>query len=254
MCGGCGPSNLRTPERLERGYVIVLPGIEGRSHLNYNVAKGLADGGVPAAIEIHDWTLGGSFLTAVPSLRAEGHNRKEAREIAAKIVRYQDRHPGRPVHLIGHSGGGGVAVFSLESLPPDRQVTSAILLAPALSPDYDLRGALRHAQQGIYNFYSPYDVGFLKLGTSMAGTVDGQFTRSAGAVGFTMPWGLSQEDRRIYASLLHQQRYLSKMAESGNSGGHTGWSNRTFVAQWLAPLINSQADVQTRYAAEQAGN
>jgi pimeloyl-ACP methyl ester carboxylesterase len=252
-CPGCSLDKLRTPERLQRGYVIVLPGIEGRGVLNYTVAKGLADGGVTAAIEIYDWTLGGSFLTSVASLRASGHNRSEAREVARKIMAYQDRYPGRPTYLVGHSGGGGIAVFALESLPPGRQATSAILLAPALSPDYDLRGALRHAQQGIYSFYSPYDVGFLKVGTSLVGTIDGRYGRAAGAVGFTMPWGLSQEDRRLYASLLHQQKYLPKMADAGNSGTHVGWSGRTFVAEWLAPLINAQADNQAHYAADRPG-
>ena len=251
---GCGLSDLRTADRMQNGYVIVLPGIEGRGPLNRSVAKGLADGGVAAGIEVYDWTLGGSYLTAVFSLRAEGHNRSEGRKIARKIVAYQDKHSGKPTYIVGHSGGGGVAVFALESLPPGRQVTSAILLGPALSPDYDLRGALRHARQGIYNFYSPYDVGFLKVGTSVAGTIDGQFGRAAGAVGFTMPWGLSQEDRRLYASLLHQQPYSSKMANSGNIGTHVGWANRAFVAEWLAPLMNSQADIQARYAADQQGH
>jgi pimeloyl-ACP methyl ester carboxylesterase len=251
--GGCGLSELRTPDRTQNGYVLVLPGIEGRSALNTSVAKGLADGGVPGAIEVYDWTLGGSVLTAVASLRAESHNRSEARKIARKILAYQDSHPGKPTHIVGHSGGGGVAVFALEALPPGRQVTSAILLGPALSPDYDLRGALRHTQQGIYNFYSPYDVGFLKVGTSVAGTIDGKHARAAGAVGFTMPWGMDQEDRQLYGSRLHQQPYNSKMADSGNIGTHVGWANRTFVAEWLAPLLNAQADVQTRFASDQNG-
>lgn len=251
--GGCGASKLRTPDRAQNGYVIVLPGIEGRSTLNTSVAKGLADGGVPGSIEIHDWTLGGSVLTAVASLRAESHNRSEARKIARKIIAYQNSHPGKPTHILGHSGGGGVAVFALEAMPPDRKVTSAILLGPALSPDYDLRGALRHTQQGIYNFYSPYDVGFLKFGTSVAGTIDGRHGRAAGAVGFTMPWGMDQEDRQLYSTLLHQQPYNSKMANSGNIGTHVGWANRTFVAEWLAPLINAHADNQARFASDQNG-
>jgi hypothetical protein len=46
------------PERLERGYVIVLPGIEGRSFLNRGIAAGLSDAGVPYGIEIYDWTDG----------------------------------------------------------------------------------------------------------------------------------------------------------------------------------------------------
>ena len=104
---GCGLSDLRSRDRMQNGYVIVLPGIEGRSTLNWSVAKGLADGGVPAAIEVYDWTLGGSVFTAVASLRAEGHNRSEAKKIARQIIAYQDSHPGKPTHIVGHSGGGG---------------------------------------------------------------------------------------------------------------------------------------------------
>ena len=46
--------NLRTAERLQRGLVLVLPGVEGESCLNHSIARGLADGGVEAAIEIFD--------------------------------------------------------------------------------------------------------------------------------------------------------------------------------------------------------
>lgn len=250
---GCSVSKLSKPDRMRNGYVIVLPGIEGYSALNVSIAKGLADGGVKAGIEIYDWTFGGSVLTAVANLRVESHHRSEARQIARKIIAYQEKHPGKPTFLVGHSGGGGVAVYTLEALPPSRQVTAAILLGPALSPDYDLRGALRHTQQGIYNFYSPYDVGFLKVGTSVMGTVDGQHGRAAGAVGFTLPWGLSQEDRQLYASLLRQQPYNSKMADAGNPGTHTGWASRNFVAQWLAPLMNAQGEHPPHYAADQPG-
>jgi len=248
---GCSRlSGCRTPERLERGYTLVLPGVEGRSTFTSGVVRGLVDGGVPSAIEVHDWTVGPAFVSAVVNLRASGHNRREARKIAEKIVRYQERYPGRPVHLIGHSGGGGIAVYALEALPPGHEVTGVILLAPALSPDYDLRRALRRTQGIMYNFFSPYDVGFLKVGTSIAGTIDGRHTKAAGAVGFSMPWGLSREDRQLYASRLRQQRYTPKMADSGHSGGHLGWAKRTFVAEWLAPLVNSQIETQAQYASD----
>src|SRR5713226_2011842 len=56
----CGAllNDLRTPERLDKGLVLVLPGIEGESFLNHNIARGLADGGIRSAIEIFDWTTG----------------------------------------------------------------------------------------------------------------------------------------------------------------------------------------------------
>lgn len=240
---GCStPSSLRSAARYERGLVIVLPGVEGESHMPVNIAKGLADGGVPCAIEIYDWTYGVPWVAPVFNLRSEAHNRRQARIIAGKLMVYQDRYPGRPTYIVGHSGGGGIAVWTLEALPQNREITAAILLAPAISPDYSLRYALRRTRVGIYNFYSPYDVGFLRLGTTVAGTIDGEHTRAAGAIGFSAPWGLTTEDRQLYASRLIQQRYTPKMAESGHVGTHFGWANRQFVAEWLSVLINSHLD------------
>lgn len=249
---GCGHlSQLRTLDRWEQGYTMILPGIEGRSWWNANIAKGLAEGGVPSAIEVYDWTVGAPFVAGLVNLRAEGWNRRQARIIAEKIVNYQNQHPGRPVHLIGHSGGGGVAIYAVEELPPGHELTAAILLAPALSPDYDLRLALRRTQQGVWNFYSPHDVGFLGVGTSIAGTIDGRMTKAAGAIGFSIPWGLDREGRRLYGMKLHQQAYSVRMAESGHTGSHFGWAERTFVAEWLAPLLNSQIHQQARYATQE---
>ena len=248
---GCGSlKEFRTPQRAEAGYTLVLPGIEGRSVWNTNIVKGLADGGVPSAIEVYDWTVG-PFLFPV-NLRDIERNRREARRIAAKIVQYQDANPGKPVHLVGHSGGGGMAVLTLEALPPNRRITGAILLAAAISPDYDLSRALKRTDAGIWNFYSPYDMGFLVAGTTVMGAIDGKHGKAAGAVGFVRPWGLSEQDRALYRTRLHQQRYSHDMVSSGHAGGHFGWADRTFVAKWLAPLVYSQIDTRTRYAADEA--
>lgn|GEM_PF-545044 len=249
LVSGCTPTKVRSAERFDKGYVIILPGIEGVSYLNANIAKGLVDGGVPSTIEVYDWTAGSVLLFPV-NLRALDRNKRQARIVARKIMDYQDQFPSRPVHLIGHSGGGGLAVLTLEALPPDRTIASAILLAPALAPDHDLRRAMRRTEYGIYNYYSPHDVGFLRAGTTIMGTIDGRHTSAAGACGFTLPWGLDKEDRQLYRTRLHQQRYTRKMAKSGHSGGHTGWAKRGFVAQWLAPVIRSHVDAQTEFASD----
>lgn len=236
---GCSTANLRTPDRLDKGYVVVLPGIEGKSFLNVNIAKGLDDGGVGSYIKIHDWTAGTLLLFPV-TMRAESRNLRQARRVAQMIVEYQDKYPGRPVHLIGHSGGGGLAVLTLEALPPQRKIASAILLAPAIAPTYDLSRALRRTEFGIFNYYSRRDRGFLGAGTTIVGTIDGEHTSAAGAVGFQVPYGLDEEGRELYRTKLHQQRYTPKMAESGHSGGHLGWADRAFVAEWLAPIFCTQ--------------
>ena len=156
-----------TPERLDQGFTVVLPGIEGKSVFNSNIAQGLIHGGVKSAVEVHDWTTGHLPLFLV-HLRHIERNRDEARKLAQIIVEYQDRYPDRPVYLVGHSGGGGMALLTLEALPPDRKVTGVILLAVAVSRTFDLREALSKTERGIWNFYSPGDLVFLVAGTTLA--------------------------------------------------------------------------------------
>lgn len=228
-------SEVVFPERLDRGYTLVLPGIWGSAPLDHGIVKGLADANVPSTIELYDWTEGPLLL--VYNLRAIAHNRIEATKIAGKIVTYQDRFPGRPVNLIGYSGGAGVAVMALESLPPGRRVSSAILLAPALAPDYDLRPALAHTQRGIRSFHSPADAALLMAVTAAVGTMEGRHTLAAGAVGFSVPSGVAEDQREQYRAQVSQQSYSLDMLASGHPGGHFGWTSRAFIAQYVAPLV-----------------
>jgi pimeloyl-ACP methyl ester carboxylesterase len=224
------------PERLDRGYTIVLPGIWGAQPVDYGIVMGLKDADAQSAIELHDWTAGA--LRLVYNLRAIDRNRAEARKIAAKIIAYQDRYPGRPVHLVGYSGGAGVAVLTLESLPSDRRVTDAILLAPTLASDYDLRTAISRTTRGIQNFYSPLDVPILMVLTTAFGTTEGRHTPAAGAVGFQTPEGVDAKDQRAYTAATPQHAYRFDMLWNGHTGGHFGWANRAFVARHVAPLLD----------------
>ncbi|MFO0973193.1 MAG: hypothetical protein U1A27_07130 [Phycisphaerae bacterium] len=226
--------DLGTTDRMSRGLAIVLPGIEGRSVLNYDIARGLDEGGVSAGIEIFDWNVpipGGAILNVVDYDR----NVDQAVRLAKKIMNYQDAYPGRPVHLIGHSGGAGMTVLTLEKLPRSRRITSAVLLAAAVSPRHDLRKALSRTEYGIFNYWSPADVSFLTIGTSLFGNIDRGYGPAAGAVGFDPPPGASGDYRK-----LHQIKYSHRMAAYGHDGGHIGWASRPWVRKYLAPLIAEQ--------------
>src|SRR5262249_521754 len=153
-------------------------------------AQGLRDSGIPAAVRIHDWTTG-CWPLFLFHLRAWRRNRLQAREGARVGLTYHEEYPGRPVYLLGHSGGPALAVWVLEALHADCTVSAALLLAPALAPDYPLGAALRRTELGIWNFYSPLDLLFLAAGTLLFGTLDGQHRISAGCSGFTEPADLS---------------------------------------------------------------
>ncbi|MBI5764825.1 MAG: alpha/beta fold hydrolase [Planctomycetes bacterium] len=259
---GCSLNDLQTPERMEKGLVLILPGIEGRSSWNYELARGLDDGGVGFGIEVYDWgtVVPGGMLINLTDIE---RNRRVATELRDRIVTYRRAHPRRPVHLIGHSGGGGIAVLTTEMLPSEEPVSSVVLLAAAISPSHDLRAALSHSQYGIFNYYSPLDVVLLRAGTTVAGTIDREHGQSAGAVGFTRPASLTEDEARIYNRKLHQVQWSPEMRFAMNFGGHMDWTHRPFVKQYLAPLVTSVSTWRfdeestgdsTRHRAEADGN
>ena len=233
VLGGCEPAQpYVTSARLERGLVIVLPGVEGCSPFNAAICEGLDAGGVKYAIELCDWTAPWGPLA---NLRAEGRNRRQAKDLAARVTAYALRYPENPVVLVGQSGGGAIAVWAAEALPPGGRIDGAILLAPSLSPGYRLDGALENCGRGIVNFRSPRDVVFLGLGTMIAGTMDGEHASSAGRVGFDLPpVGGPRDD--AYAK-FHQVVWHERMGDSANPGMHVTSGAKQFVSDYVVPLV-----------------
>lgn len=236
LLAGCSLTELQTPQRMDKGLVVILPGIEGRSFMNENLARGLNDGGVGMGIEIYDWGAPVPGAGMLINITDYERNKIEAEHLAEHIRSYRRAHPGAAIHVIGHSGGGGLAVLAVERLPKDVNVSSVILLAAAISPQYDLSGALSHSKYGIFNYYSPYDAVFLRIGTGVAGTIDRQHSEAAGAVGFKIPESGSTKEKQLYKK-LHQVEWNSEMRWAGNFGGHADWTNPPFVKKYLAPLI-----------------
>jgi pimeloyl-ACP methyl ester carboxylesterase len=238
VLAGCNPITLFTKRgvtdvsgRSDKGLVIVLTGIEGRSMLNEAICHGLEDGGVKYKIELYDWT---SRFGPVANQRAEGRNRGQANQIAAIILRYKTAYPGRPVYLVGQSGGGAMAAWVAESLPRNQQVDGVVMLAASLSPQYSLETALSRSRQGIVNFYSTKDWFILGVGTTFIGTMDGEHTSSAGKTGFERPASLM---RPLTYERLFQISWTPQMAQSGNTGNHLSSGTSSFVAAYVAPLI-----------------
>jgi hypothetical protein len=228
-----------TSDRMERGLVIVLPGVEGRSPLNEAICRGLNDGGVNWAIELYDWTapvpLIGLTMGPLYNQEAEGRNQNKADELAGRIKRYQFAYPHRPVVLVGQSGGGAIAVWAARALSGGHKVDGVILMAASLSPGYPLSRALNNSDRGIVNFYSARDWFLLGVGTTITGTMDGEHESSAGKVGFLPPSGRKPKEY----SKLFQIPWTEKMGETGNSGGHMSSGATEFVSTYVAPLVLS---------------
>jgi len=221
---------LMNRERLQRGYTIILPGIEGYSWLNRRMRRGLVAAEVPYAIEIHDWTRG--LSRAIFNLRSRKLHQRQSEILREKIQNYQHRFPQRPVFLIGHSGGGGLTLRVLEGLPAQMSISGAILLGAAISPAYDLRPALGHVDRKIWNMTSLADVIFLGMLTLAAGTLDGRHSVSAGMTGFR-PWDLP----RPLSERFEEMPYRFEYGKHGHYAGHFGFTAPSFVKNYVAPLL-----------------
>ncbi len=234
---GCTTKGSYVDEaRLDRGLVIVLPGMDGASYVNRLITKGLVRGGVNYAIELHDWTLAGRW-TMLYNLRAEKRNRRKALDIVDRITEYQLAHPGRPVFLVGQSAGAGMAAWIAEAMGEGSDIDGIVMLASALSPQYRLEGALARSRRGIVNFHSRMDCMFLGLGTTIFGTCDGRYTSAAGRKGFEIPDGGGTEG--LYEK-LHQVAWSRGMFALGNLSGHVTSTAPAYIAEYVAPLIKAE--------------
>jgi len=229
-------TDLLSQDRLAQGYVMVLPGIEGHSLWNRSIVSGLLDAGIPYGIEIYDWTWTRSF--PLINLRYGGNHRSQSDRIAARITEYRRDHPSTPLYLIGHSGGGAMTLFSLPKLPEGVSVTGGILLGPAVSPVFDLQPAMARTTRGLWNFSSVFDLVFLAFGTTLFGTCDGHHQVSAGCLGFRKTEPAPAEP--LLEPYYREIPYRLEMMRSLNLGGHFGYVNRYFVAQWLAPILRGE--------------
>jgi pimeloyl-ACP methyl ester carboxylesterase len=192
----------------------------------------------------------------------------QARQIAATVDAFRSEQPGDPVFLVAKSGGTGVVIRALEHLDPDA-VDRVVLLAPAISPTYDLSRALRAVRGEMVVFWSPLDVFVLGAGTRIFGTMDRVRTISAGMVGFRTPIrdcepvsasaiiesaeagagadrrskpapGLEPSRATLYGR-LRQIRWRPVMAATGYFGGHVGPDSPAFLRKYVVPLLRPAA-------------
>jgi pimeloyl-ACP methyl ester carboxylesterase len=238
---GCGQTNERmyvTQQRMEAGLVVSLDGIGGYNWGPRWLRSGLDEAGCTHAIVIYDWSKGWTGMW-VGDLMDRDRNLAAARDLAHMIASYKAAMPDRPVTIIGHSGGAAVVVWALESMPDDCKVDRAILLAPALSPNYDLSKALRAVRSRLYVMYSHWDVGTMGAGTALIGTMDRKNTVSAGLVGFNISPECAELEQ--YGK-VRQVEWTADLMKVGNWPGHMGWTSTRFAREFIAPIIAGKTD------------
>ena len=211
----------------------MIPGIRGTPSMLAAACRGLDDAGVRSAIEVYDWhrvELFGTLSNLLDHERNLGH----AAEIAESITRYSRNRAGRPIDVVGYSGGGGLAVMVAEALPEDVRLRHLILVQAAISPNYDLRTALARIDGKLINFHSAFDWAILGLGTWTFGTMDRANVASAGKVGFNLDAAVPNEALR---ARVEQPEWTAAMLGSGHYGGHLGMLTYGWNKKHLAPYL-----------------
>lgn len=222
-----GPAAAAVPVLL-----IHLPGVAGESWVDHALVKGLCQSELPLFdVVIHDWTGRDAGLAALADTQRHAHH---ADLVARRITEHRQAHPDVPVVLTSHSGGAGIAVWALERLPEGVAVQNLVLIAPALSPGYDLSRALARVERSAFALTSPLDGVVLGAGTRLFGTIDRVKTDAAGRVGFIMPQTPAVPGH--YQKLV-PLRYDAKWIRLGNLGDHLGPMASPFAKTVIAGLL-----------------
>jgi pimeloyl-ACP methyl ester carboxylesterase len=214
------------------GTVFVIGGIGGCDMLPHWARFTFPRAGLPHEVRDFVWTHGP--LQLLKDLQDHRHLEQKADELAGEILRLRAADSTRPIYLVAKSGGAGLALRAAERLPPE-SLARIILLAAAVSPQYDLVPALRATRGEIVSFHSPLDI-VLDWGTRHFGTIDRHYTPSAGLKGFLRPTHLEGDDLALYARLV-QIPWQPRMMWAGYFGGHESNGLPCFLIAEVVPWL-----------------
>jgi hypothetical protein len=217
----------------QRGVVFLVGGIGGFDSMENMASVVFPAAGIRHELREFSWTHGkGSFLKDLQDTR---HVMQKAEELVGQIEQQHSRQPERPIYLVAKSGGTGLALLAAAQLSAGT-LERLILISAAVTPDYDLRPALRATRREVVSFCSKNDQLILNWGTRQFGTVDRFYGPSAGLRGFVVPSNLDREDRDLYLRLV-QVRWKPRMLLHGYAGTHTSTSTPGFLLAEVVPWL-----------------
>lgn len=218
----------------QAGVVFVVDGIGGLDPIQASAPGALARAGLPHEIRVFEWTHGKCRL--IRDLQDTRHLLTQGARLAREVKAVKDTDPARPVYLVGHIAGAGVVLAAAECLPA-ATLERIVLLSAAVSPGFDLTGALRATRGEVVNFHSSFDRLTLGLGTTLFGTVDRVYGASAGVAGFAVPADLDEEGWHLYARLVQVPWSMEWFFECCYGGPHHGTCMPLFLTRRVAPWL-----------------
>jgi pimeloyl-ACP methyl ester carboxylesterase len=215
-----------------RGIVFVCDGSGDFRTVSESLSQAINETGLPLAVETVVWSHG--YGRYVRDHTDHNNHLVMGRSLADRVLCYRRSYPNLRIYLIGHSAGCAVVLAAADLLPPDT-IDRIVLLAPSVSPDYDLRPALASSREGIDAFVSERDRIILGLCMRLVGTADGKRGAAAGRVGFR-PTICTTADAALFGR-LRQHTWHSTVSWTGHLGGHYGSNRVCFVQAYILPLF-----------------
>jgi hypothetical protein len=210
--------------------VVLVPGCAGDGFW-YNDLRESVAGGQPArTVRTFEWGM--PLPLYMLNLQDAKIHEKAEKSLAKAIKSWRARYPGGRLTLLGHSAGCGVILGSLSRIDKRVDVENVVLLAPSVSPDYQVAPALRQVAGSMHVFFSEQDRLWLGWRTSTFGTYDSVKTEAAGRVGLNV----DEMTPEIRGKVV-QHPYEADFAELGHGGGHFGTLAKRFDDRVVAPLV-----------------
>jgi hypothetical protein len=226
---GCAHSSLGPPDAPR--VVMFIPGVAGDGPWYAELKRALLganshqNGAESIRVETFNW--GAPLPLFVLNFNSRRIHVSAEIELARRITEMRTN-----LSIVAHSAGCGVALGAIARLDAADRVDHLILLAPSVSPGYDLAAAMRRLRGRLHVFHSDRDSFFLSWRTSTFGTYDGIKSRAAGNTGFDL--------RRLEPMLARrvvQHAYDPAWKSLGNDGGHDGLLAGRCVQTVIAPLL-----------------
>jgi hypothetical protein len=216
-------------------YLLHIPGVSGVTLLDTSWLNQLQGVGATDHWEIYEWVGDRKILQAV---REVDENHRIAGEIADYLTAVHRANPRTHLVLASESAGTALAVWTLEQLPPDVHVRSALLVAPDLSPGYDLSAAMAHVDHHLFYTTTPLDFGTLGFWSRIVGNMDGVKNVGAGWVGFRAPAGADAVGYRRVVRI----RWQIPEIFTGYLGNHSGGLAALYGRFVLGPVLVKDAE------------
>lgn len=231
------PRPAINPSPEPKGLVLVADGIGGLDLCAGNLHRLVARSEQPMEVRTVRWGHGvGRWLA---DLTRSPNVLRHAGLAAEQVLAFREQSPGAPVFFVGKSGGSGVVLRALEKLP-EGSVERVVLLAPAVSPGYDLSRALAAVNRELVVFRSPLDFALLGFGTWAFGTIDRVRGVGAGLVGFLLPDSSAEPERRArYDKTLRQVVWRPSMIRVAYFGGHLAVDLPPFLKRFVIPMLSA---------------